>query len=230
MFLPQICVTQENDLQKYWVMNNAFDCKGNVLNRMDESYWNVDFRSNSIALIYFSKTLKIEKKYTLIDNKLNLEFEEFTITKITKDTLVLSTTKKSCVNYVFLSKEANILYDQRRKENLIEQNNKFFIHNGDSIYLANSYNSPKMKKYPNHMEYFIKAFPNMNKTKGCVFKLQFIVQKDGKLSDSRGSISCLKKSDKKVSQIIKDMEDEWQPMYINGNPVNSLMRVRIKHN
>lgn len=228
---PHMCNAQNNDLLKNWVMNQAYDCEGNILNRMAETYWNVDFKSNGIATLNISgQNLKIEKEYTLIDTKLNLEFEEYIITKITKDTLILKGNKKSCKKFLFISHEANVLNEKKKKDTLIKQSSKFFIHKGDTVYFANSYNSPKMKKYPSYMEYFIKAFPNMNKTKGCIILFQFIVLKNGQLLDAKGSISCLEKSDKKVEQIIKNMANKWEPMYINGKPVNSLMRVRFRHN
>ena len=231
MIFPHICIAQNNDLLKNWVMKQAYDCEGNILNRMDETYWDVNFRSNGIATLNISnQNLKIEKDYTLIDIKLNLEFEEYIITKITKDTLILKGNKKSCKKFIFISEKTNVLNEQRKKENLIKQSNKFFIHKGDTVYFANNHNSPKMKKYSGYIEYFIKAFPNMNKTKDCIIQFQFIVQKNGQLLDAKGSISCLENSDKKVDQIIKNMANKWKPMYINGRPVNSLMRVKFRHN
>ena len=104
------------------------------------------------------------------------------------------------------------------------------MHKGEKIYFANRHNSPQLENYHDYLRYFFNFFPSAHKYEDCVMLFQFIVQKDGKLLDPKGSISCLKDQEKKINKIIKGMENKWRPMYIDGNPVNALIRVKVRTN
>lgn len=226
--LSQVVNAQNTHLYKMWVMNKAYDCSGKTLKNLDETYWNIIFKPGGVATILVNDNIKSDKKFTIKGNIINFNFTKYEISKISNDSLVLIDDKKTCLNYLFLSEQADKLNKQKHLEILKKQSNKYFLYKGDTVYIANSYNSPKMKNYPNHLRYFVKAFPNTSPRKDCVIQFKFIVQKDGKLLDPKGSISCSKKSERIVNRIIKDMMNKWQPMYINGKPVNSLMRVKYR--
>lgn len=226
--LPQITVAQKSELLKYWAMIKTTDCSDH---RLPETNWDVEFKSNGTAELGVAGSYSIiTKPFTRNDSILDLEYQKLTIHKITKDSLILKSRENKCRKYVFLTKQGKALYKKSQQDFLIKQNNTFFMNKGDTIYIANRYNAPKMKNYSNKLTYFIKALSSVkNDYKACQFQFEFIVLKDGSLSDSRGSTSCIKKSDRKINQIIKNMKNEWKPMLIDGNPVNALVKIRLKY-
>lgn len=229
--LPQYSFTQDQYLLKSWVMDKAINCDDGIINQMTVTYWDVVFKQNGIASMKIShQQIKTDKPYTLTGKKINFGFEIYEITKLSRDTLILVKDKTDCPRYLFLSEAAELEQEQRKKDILIKQNQKSFMHKGEKIYFANRHNSPQLENYPDYLSYFFNFFPSAHKNEDCVMLFQFIVQKDGKLLDPKGSISCLKDQEKKINQIIKGMENKWRPMYIDGIPVNALIRVKVRTN
>jgi hypothetical protein len=222
----QISFSQDISLMQSWIMNGAFDCSGREIDASEETHWNVIFKPDGFASIIVDKNLKTEKSFTVSGNNIKMPTVSYEILKITPDSLMLLNNKERCVKYSFLSESAN----EKRKTDLLKSMNfKSFMYMGDTVYFATNNNSPKIKGYSSYHEYFGRAFPHIGKTEGCLILFQFIVSKNGEILNPKGSISCLNDDSKQVSKIIDGMKNIWEPMQLDGKPVNALMRIRYTH-
>ena len=222
---------QENSFYQNWVMNEVFNCEGQKLTALQESYWNLKIQDSSTATITIKGSkLETQKEYQLDQDQLKFDYQSYKIEHLSQNELILLKEGKNCIKYIFITEQENERQKQRVQDNLVKQSEKFFIYKQDTVYFANKFNGPKMKRYHDHKEYFITSYPNLGNTEPCIIEFKFIVKKDGSLQDAVGNISCLRKPEKKVSKIIAGMENSWTPMIINGKPVNSLMRVKINYN
>lgn len=207
-------------------MNETYDCTGKKHSRYEETFWDVIFKQNGVASILINENLRTEKSFTVKNNVINFPYASYEISKITTDSLVLTDKGERCVNYIFLSESAN---DKRKSQIIKEKGYKHFMYKGDTVYFTTKNNSPEIKRYRSYHEYFTRAFPNHGETEGCVIKFQFIVNKNGLILNPKGSISCLEDDSKAVNTIINGMQGKWEPMIIDGQPVNSLVREKLTH-
>ncbi len=226
ILISQMAFSQDSNLINTWIMKEAFDCFGNKIDKTEETFWNITFNQNGVATIIVNQNIKNETLFKVNNQLIEFSFASYEILKITKDSLYLSDKKGRCMNYIFLSKEANY---QTKAAILNKMNYKHFMYEGDTVFFANSINFPKMKGYINYHEYFIRSFPNLGKTSGCNIQFQFIVNKNGVIINPKGSISCLRDDSKTVDKIIKGMKGKWKPMLLDGKPVNALVREKFTH-
>ncbi len=212
-------LAQDSVIHQKWIWQNRMDCKGDKLIYEENAKWNVEFTENNKALISKNKSeRKGESNYSMDDKEVVMNGTHYSIEMLAKDSLILGL--KNCEKLLFIS----------RSRLLENQGKNFFKHQGDTIYFSADFNSPKLKGYPNYMKYMTSKLPGINYMEGhCLIKLQFIVRKNGSLTNSRGSISCHKNADKTIEKLMKQMAGLWEPMYVNNKAVNTLMRINIDH-
>lgn len=211
-----VLFAQDNNIHQKWIWQNKTDCKGENLTN---SKWNVEFKRDNKALYSIDRSvLKGESVYSIQNKELSMNETIYQIEKLNNDSLILSL--NNCEKVLFVSK--NRLLEKQSK--------KFFKYKGDTIYFNEDYNSPIMIGYADYMQYINSKLPGKNQMEGeCLIKLQFIVRKDGRLTDARGEIGCHKKSEKTIEKLMKDMAGQWKPMYLNKEAVNTLLRIKIDY-
>ena len=217
MFSISLCA-QNNELYQSWIMQKTFDCHDIEL-PSNETKWNIEFKQGNKAIIDFNRSnVKGQKDIVIINDTILLNDSKFAIEKLVRDSLVLGL--NDCKKFFFVSKNRLM---QIQKEN-------FFLYQGDTIYFSTDFNSPKVKGFANYMNYMTSILPGKENMEGdCLVQLQFIVRKNGGLTNSRGNLSCLKNSEKKINKIMNEMAGRWEPMYIESRAVNTLMRIKINH-
>ncbi|SDW97888.1 hypothetical protein SAMN05444411_102589 [Lutibacter oricola] len=213
--------TQKNSFNTKWFLNKTVNCSTNK--PINDSKWNIEFDTLNKALITFNNLgLKKEVNYTINDSLLKVNDIFYEVKKVTIDTLMLSiNNNKICKTYIF---ESKLFLNKKQKQ-------KYFTHNGELVFYTNKINSPKLNGSSNLLHYFSNSFQYGNtQNSKCNVTFYFIITKTGALIEPRGSISCLKKSNKKIIEILEKTKNKWTPMFINNTAVNSFVRIHFKHN
>jgi len=225
----QMGYAQNEFLYSNWVMDQIIGCDNKIVHPLAETYWDVTFRPNGYAAMNVSfKKVSIENPYTLEGKKLIFSYGVFDIEKISIDSLVISSSDNKCHKYLFLSEKAKKMKEERKKDILVKQNHKSFIYKNEKVFFANRHNAPKLAGFTDHNQFFYEHFPPVYKYDKCQMTFQFIIKKDGSILDPKGNIDCLKNSSRMVEKIIKKIENDWTPMYIDNEPVNALVRIKVK--
>ena len=215
--------SQEKLLKDDFYLQIIENCESGEL--MKEPLWDLSTISHDslrVSIRNASKKFQTVQASSIVNDTLNLGLEKFEILKHSKDSLVLIQAYDTiCRKLKFTS-----------KLNLIEQQKKhFFLHESDTIYFANEWNTPKINGKSNILHYFSMAFPVKSYgPKPCKVKLQFIISKTGEILSPRGNFICKKEHPEKALKFILKTEGMWEPMYLDGKPVNTLVRLRFTHN
>ena len=95
---------QENPFQQNWVMNEVFNCEGQKLTALQESYWNLKVQDSSIATITIKGSkLETQKKYQLGKDQLKFDYQSYKIEHLSQNELILLKEGKNCIKYTFIS-------------------------------------------------------------------------------------------------------------------------------
>ncbi|MEN8126063.1 MAG: hypothetical protein ABFR32_13155 [Bacteroidota bacterium] len=219
LLVSLLTFSQSNSLLQKWHFINAHKCSDDSLLK-DETKWNITFKENNKARIYIPySNLDTEYNFLKRDDKLFINSIEYQIDKINNDSLVLVLEDNISCKKLFFASESGL--NSLQKE-------KFFMYKNDTVYFTTRYNYPKMKKYGNYKNYFIRNTPYKNKN-GCQLDFRFIVNKKGEVVEPIGKISCLKKPEKVVQKLIDNMNGLWEPMYIDNKPVSTYVKVIVNY-
>jgi len=223
--------SQNNNLQQKWFQYGLSGC------RETDSYIDqfqklvLQFSSDDSVKIWTSNFWQEdEAKYqtfTFDGSELTIEQRMHEVIEITADTLILrsSANDPSCEKYLFIS-EDKMYTDQLRYYTIFEN---------DTIYFPNKYNFPTIEEGKSYRNYLttkssIMVTKNRARIKSpCNFKFKFIISSDGQVIRPSGSVDCLKKDQKFISQTIENSTGQWTPMYIKGKAVSTLIDFKFKH-
>lgn len=211
---------QKGEIYKKWYLDKSIRCiDGKEIN---DSKWSIEFNNEDVAIIRLSDIeLFDEQDFSIVDNQLKLENQNYIIEKKSKDTLILNQDiDKQCKKIIFISEK--LMFENQKK--------KYFIHKGENIYYTNEFNYPKLENFHNYNRYFESyIFQKIRLKKECDIIFQFIITKNGELIEAKGEIDCLNRSTNIVNDIFEKTRGKWNPMYINGEAVNSYVRIKLKH-
>ncbi|WP_298287718.1 hypothetical protein [uncultured Lutibacter sp.] len=211
---------QNNEIYKKWYLEKSILCTDGK--EINDSKWSIELNNDNIAIIRLSDIELFDKQdFSIVNNQLKLKNQNYIIEKKSKDTLILNQViDKHCKKIIFFSEK--LMFENQKK--------KYFKHKGENIYYTNEFSSPKLENFYNYNSYFqSNIFQHIRAKKECDIILQFIITKKGELIEDKGEIDCLDKSANIVNDIFEKTKGKWTPMYINGEAVNSYVRIKLKH-
>ena len=215
--------SQKEDVYKKWFSAEQLDCKGTTQSVSSNLKWSIEFKNNQTAEIILNNGKVVNTQNFRIDGDcIKLDFREFIIEKLYKDSLVLTEENaSSCNKYVMISGALKALH----------QKEKFVISNSDTLYYPEFGNAPILKGFNDYTTFFIKEFARkmQGSSKACQITYRFIITKNGEIKRPNVHASIDKKYEKFLLKILDRTKNKWTPMYLFNKPVNTIVKFKFKY-
>jgi hypothetical protein len=222
LFITGHALAQSEYIYTTWVSEGQMDCSDNTyVKTEDPNKWLIEFNRDGTASIR-SKYMEREvvQPFKVEDNLIKTEYRNLRIHAYRNDSLWLEETMEdSCSRLLMISRN---LIAQKQKQMIIP-------HKGDSVYFPEFGNSPEINNNANYEPYLrsriSKELRGMSEVQ---INLSFIVTRNGDISNIKLVVNK-EKYREPVMNVLKETENDWTPMQLDGEPVNALVQVKFKY-
>lgn len=218
-------VAQKYDISGRWKLLDQSICDSSQ--KLDKKNLGLVyiFDNNGKVEIFKNHKFLKEQNYLIEDNILNLENTKYKIEHLNEDSLIISECNNNCCRKTILISVRFLISMQKTN---------YFINFTDTVYYPIAENEPILKndEYLDYVDYFQTQFMMqvLDKENQCKVKLQFIIDKEGTITNPYVWNSCNKKYDKFLIRILEKTKSKWTPLKFDGKNESCLIVIKFTYN
>jgi hypothetical protein len=209
-------VSFSQTIKKSWIVTQIENLSDQHVNT-EQKYERYDFTSNDAYVSFYPGWYGTNVEWSLTDKYLKLGFETYLLETLTDSTLIFS--KDGFRRFKLISEEAYSRVKPKPDTTLTL--------NGRSVYIANDYYTPRLKKQYKISE-LIKMSDYNIKTE-IIFLAKFVVTEKGKIDRIEIVNGINEGFDQEFKKLMLQTSGKWTPLVLNNKPVNSQLTYTIHY-